>query len=349
MAHVGLDILFIGGELVSGKSIPLLVGITRLPIDQFLAAVVLSLGAVTGVLFSVYAGRAVNPRRPLAFFNTALQGCFSLFFTLSMTVSLARGIHYERGIILSLLPAFCVVAQSLPLRGSTYLISPLLVLFGFTYCMTVRAPAGDAELAASFQLPSVLAGLNPSGTAEDEAVGVWGVLSRALYLFVLAFYASAQHLPTQALVPSPRAQLVSARYAHHAGYALLVHAVVCLVRLVVWFAVCFLQDSAMHVMLENDMSRGSWDWSCCVAYTVILLYSACWTATVLREQILPCLHLADQPSRLKCLTVVLALAAFYRQRNADVLLATGACLAGVSLAVAAATVDPELLMASAAK
>lgn len=343
MAHIPVDILYVAAELVSGRSIPLLVGITRLPIDQFLAGLVLSMGAVTGVFFSVYAGRATDPRHPLVFYHTLLQCSFSLFFTLSLLLSLARGIHYERGIILSLLPAFCAVAQALPLRGSTYLISLLLAGFCLAYCLTIPAPASEAERRALFQLPSVLASLDPSGSTEEEAVGVWGVLSRALTLYVLAFYASVQHFPAQALIPSKHTRLASPKYVHDARYALLVNMFAALLRVVAWYGVCFLQDNTLHVMLENDLTRGSWDSTCCVVYTVTLLYSACWTATLVREQLLPGLHLDGQPSRLKYLATLLALAAYYRQRNADLLLTLGVSLGGVSLLVTAFTLDPELL------
>lgn len=342
MGHVASDILYMAAELVSGRSIPLLVGLTRLPIDQFLAGLVLSMGAVTGVFFTAYAIRATNPRHVLVFYNTLLQCSFGLFCTLSLALSLARGIHYERGIILSLIPTFCVVAQSLPLRGWTYLASFLLSASLFTYCMTVPAPASEPA-SDQFRLPAVLAGLNPSGSVEEEALGVWGVLGRAMTLFVLAFYASVQHFPLEPFIPSKQTQLASPKYGQHVRYALLVNMIAALLRVVVWYAVCFYQDTTMHVMLENDLSRGGWYQACCVVYTVSLLYSACWTASLVREQLLPCLHLTDPPSRLRCLTTVLALAAFYRQRDGELLLTVAMCLAGASVVVTGATLDPDAL------
>jgi len=54
--RIPLDVLFVLSDLLSGKSIPVLVGIARLPVDQFLAGAVLSLGALAGALFSAYAG-----------------------------------------------------------------------------------------------------------------------------------------------------------------------------------------------------------------------------------------------------------------------------------------------------
>jgi hypothetical protein len=54
------DLLYLCAELVTGKSVPVLVGITRLPIGQALAWAMVTLGAVAGTLFSVYASRRAS-------------------------------------------------------------------------------------------------------------------------------------------------------------------------------------------------------------------------------------------------------------------------------------------------
>lgn len=341
-AHFLFDVLYLSSDLISGKSIPVLVGITRLPTDQFLAGIVLSMGAVTGVFYSVYAVRATDPRATLVFYNTLVHSCFALFFTLSTLLSVSRGVHYERGIILSLIPAFCVVSQPLPLRESTYLISFLLVAFLFPYCMSVPAPASDApELLPAFQLPSVLQNLNPSdaSSTEAESTGVWSVLGRASGLFVLAFYATIQH----PLVPLLSARTLSPEFARHDRYALFASLVSAWLRVCVWYGVCFFQDNAMHVILENDLTRGSWDWLACIFYTVILLYSACSTATLVRTHLLPCIQLDSQPLRLKFVAGMLALAALYRQRDSQIILIMGWSLAGLSLFVTSAMLSPDAL------
>lgn len=337
MAHAFGDVLYLSSDVLSGKSIPLLVGITRLPIDQFLMGLVISMGAAAGSLFSVYAVRATSARHPLILANSLLQAVFSLFFSLSLALSVARGIHYERGIILSLVPVFCTITQSLPLRVSTYLVAFLLVAFLFPFCLSAPAPASEA-LPDQFQLPSVLQGLNPSGDPGEEAAGVLGVLGRALYLFALAFYACIQHAPTQPSSRHGRAWLVSEQYAGDTRYALFLSMASALGRVCVWYSVCFLQDNTLHLLLENDLSRGAWHPLVCVLYTIILLYSACWMATLIREELLPPL---GQQGRLKLVAAVLSLAAFYRQRDPQILFIMACALTGLSVLATAVALDPD--------
>lgn len=329
------DLLYVSSDLLSGKSLPLLVGITRLPVDQLLLSLVLFMGALAGALFSVYAVRITDGRHPLVRANAVIQASASLFFSLSMALSVARGIHYERGIILSLVPAFCTVTQAVPLRESTYLVALLLVVFLSPFCFFAPAPASASPLLEQFQLPVVLQGLNPSASPEDTAAGVLDILGRALYLFVLAFYACTQHAPAES---ASQARLLSPMYGHNGRYALFVCLVSAWLRLVVWYFASFLSDRTMHLVLENDLSRGAWHPLVCVCFTVILLYSACWTATLLREELLP---LDRQPNRLRLVAAVLCLAAYYRQRNGEALLIMGASLAGLSVLAAGAALDPH--------
>lgn len=321
------DLLCIASELVTGKSIPVLVGIAQLPIDRRLAWLVLSLGAVIGTLFSVYSSRIVSGMTTLGFTNRFIQLSFSLFLSLSFLLSIARGIHYERGLILSLVPTFCVVTQTLPQHQMTALVVFLLSCVVLSRCLSssVGLPSSDP---ISGQGATVLPTLTGARRVEEESATVWEVVLRALQLFVLAFYSSVQHAPTQEyfhvgsrhhhLIPSPtrRAVYASGHHAMHARYALMVGLVGAWVRVTFWYILCFYQDNTMHIMLENDHTQGPWDWSCCIVYMTALLYSGCWTFTQIREQVLPHLKLDLQPTgRLKVAAMVLALASLYRQRD----------------------------------
>lgn len=172
---------------------------------------------------------------------------------------------------------------------------------------------------------------------------MWDVLLRALQLFVLAFYAGVQHAPTQDLCTSQHGDAVYASpyYAKHASYALYVNLFSALLRVCVWYGVCFFQSNVLHVMLENDLSRGGWDWSCCVLYSTLLLYAACWTATQLREQVLPFFKLTSVTDRLKLLVCALSLAALYRQRAPEIVFFVTTGLSLACLAAAAGALRPS--------
>ena len=334
------DVLLVSSDLLTGKSIPVLVGITRLPVDQFLACTVLSMGAVAGALFSFYTSHHTQGMHPLGHLNRLVQLLFALFLSLSLSLSLSRGIHYARGVVLSLVPAFCVASQSLPQRASTPWVAALASGVVYWYCMSVPVSASPQDPAADsalLLLPRVLRGLQ-----EDDPGGVWDVVLRALQLFVLAFYACVQHAPTQVYCGEDSSR--PARYASHAHaqsrhYSLFVGLVSALLRVSLWYGVCLFQNNALHVMLENDLSRGGWDWAGCALYSALLLYSACWTATQLREQVLPLpvCRVASVQGRLKVLVCTLALAALYRQRDAQLAFWLTAGLSALAVAVTGLT------------
>jgi len=344
--HFVMDVLILSSELLTGKSIPVLVGIARLPIDQFLAGVVLSMGAAAGALYSFYVLQAVSSMHQASFVNRLVQLSFSLCLSLSLLLSVSRGIQRERGVVLSVVPAFCVVSQTLVQRDSTVCVLFLLSVSVYWFCMVspiVVTVDNSIIPAQQQQLPSVLQSLN-TDSLQEEVVGVWDVLLRALQLFILAFYASVQHAPTQDLCASQHGTAVyaSSHYAKHAGYALYVHLCSALGRVCVWYGVCFFQSNVLHVLLENDLSRGGWDWSCCVLYSTLLLYSACWTATQVREQVLPFFKLTAVTDRLKLLVCVLSLATLYRQRDPQLVFSVTTGLSLVSLVATAVAIRPSL-------
>ena len=207
---IPIDVMYICAELVTGKSIPVLVGITRLPMDQFLAWLMLFLGALFGTLFSVYSSRAVVGMTLLGFINRLIQLSFSLCMSLSLLLSIAKGIHAGRGVILSLVPAFCIVVQNLPQRDSTALLAFVLccVFFYTSMVTTVMAEGqgvylamhlshsatGVQQHAAATVVPVVA---SPKRSLAEESVGLWQLVWRSLQLFLLAFYACIQHAPTQ--------------------------------------------------------------------------------------------------------------------------------------------------------
>jgi hypothetical protein len=333
------DVSYIVSELITGKSIPVLVGITRLPMDQFLAGLVLSMGAAAGTFFSYYSYHSVVGMHCLGFVNRLVQLSYSLVLSLSMLLSVARGIHYVRGVILSIIPVYCLVVHSLPQQRRTALVSFCLSVLAFVYCMTTPVPASEEPVGSDLPGgPKVLAGI-VTERPEDLLSGVWDVVIRSLELFFLAFYACVQHAPTQAYFGhrDRRAVCTSHHHAKNERYSLFVGLVSDFIRVCVWYEVCQFQNNSMHVILENDLGRGGWDWACCVLYTVALLYSAVWTATQIREQVFPGLEFTSETGKLKLVAVALACAALYRQREPQIMFICTICLSLLTVATTGLT------------
>jgi len=336
------DVFVISSDLTTGKSIPVLVGIVRLPIDRFLAGVMLLMGAVAGTLFSHYTSRLARGLHVLAHVNRLIQLFFALFLSLSLLLSLSRGIHYGRGVILSLIPAFCVVSQTLPQRSSTPCVAFLISLVAYWFCMTipilVNNQASVDYTTVAVQPTTILHGLSQE-SLDAEAATLWDILLRALQIFALAFYACVQHAPTEIYflaTQDPHAVYASGLHAKSPRYALFVGLISALLRVTIWYSVVFFQNNTLHVMLENDLSHGGWDWAGCVLYSTALLYSACWTATQIREQVLPFFPF-NASARIKLLVSALALAALHRQRDAQAMFGITDGLSCLAILVTALT------------
>lgn len=357
------DHMCLGGELLTGKSIPILVGIVSLPIDRWLACIVVSMGAVSGALFSVFTSRGTSGLTSLGSGNRLIQQAFSLFLSLSLLLSISKGIHYDRGIVLSIVPSFCIALFALPQNRTPGILSFLLACVLLAVCS--NTPVGvSTEYAFANENTRVLSGSRSAvpNTAREEAASVWQTVLRALQLFVLALYASLQHAPTQVYFGATGSDgagdphrhhphlLSVAHHRHHhdyyyyykahdeiafasphhardTNYAIIVGLTSALLRVVFWYIICFFPDNTMHVMLENDHSRGGWDWACCSLYITALLFSACWTATQITEQVLPHFGITSNVNRIRLVAGVLSLSTLYRQRDTDALfLATNVML-----------------------
>jgi hypothetical protein len=162
------------------------------------------------------------------------------------------------------------------------------------------------------------------------------VIARALQLFTLAFYACVQHAPTQVYFRTDETSACDPAYAshhhaRHAPYSLFIGLTAAWVRVLVWSAVCFMPDNALHALLEGDYSRNGW--ACIILYMTALLYSACWTATQAREQVLP-YFCASDVTRLKLLVAAVTLATVLRQCSPDVTFYTADALTGMCVLAA---------------
>jgi hypothetical protein len=351
-----LDLLYICAELMTGKSIPVLVGITRLPVGQGLAWISVAMGAVTGTCFSVLVARRTCTLSLLSFINRFLQLSFSLGLSVSLLLSLAKGVHVEHGVSLVVIPAFCVAIQGLPQRHSTALVAFLLCIGTFYVCTVTSVVDEGNEVLMKMKGNHAAASSSPVRRLSSQhamlvtppppvALTLQEIVLRALQLFALGFYASIQHAPTQVYFDTHHCHPVPLQHRpvyasyHHSNlvtYSFFIGLVCSWVRVCAWSVVCFMQDNKLHLMLENDRPD-SWDWVCCALYITTLLYSACWTATQLKEQVLPRFCIESEAAWIKILVCIFIPAVLFRQRFPDVMFYSTYTLTFVALLTAYAT------------
>jgi hypothetical protein len=332
------DILYICAELMTGKSIPVLVAITRLPVGQGLAWVMVCLGGLAGTCFSVLVTHETRTLSLISFTNRLLQLCFSVGLSISLLLSIANGIHPERGVALAVIPAFCLLAQPLPQRHSTALVSFLLCCATFYVC-AIMAAVDEGRVAShpSHLLPAARQAASAHAAKDGLTLTVPQIISRALQLFALAFYACIQHAPTQIYfetTENARPNYASHHHANHVPYSFFIGMVGGWLRVCVWSGLCFFQDNPLHAMLENSVRADEWSWPCCIIYMTTLLFSACWTSTQIKEQIIP--RFISGRSNvgigfIKGLVLAIAVAAVFRQRDPDAMFYAANVLMGVSI------------------
>jgi len=285
LKSVPLDILYICAELLTGKSLPVLVGFVRLPIGQGLAWLSVTAGALTGTCFSVWAARQSQSLSLLSFADRLLQLSFSLFLSVSHLLALAKGVHPDHGPTLVLIPAFCLVWHPLPQRHSTALVAFLLswATFYVSGLMT-SIDAGIPTTAATLEEAMSHSRLRHHQTTHAPSpyavVTLQQIVVRALQLFALGAYATIQHAPTQVFFdthhPMTRPVYASHHHAKHAPYSLFMGLVAAWLRVCAWTVVCFSHENFLTLMLDPGTSSPGavlrWDWLCCIFYSVTLLY-----------------------------------------------------------------------------
>lgn len=351
------DALVLSCDFLSGKSIPLIVALARLPLDRRICTAMLFLGAGSGVVFCTFTNAA--GRSSMAWGASAarcLHMVFAIYCSLSLAFSVGKGVSDSSGVALTCIPALALVCMAVPQRHSTPLVGFVLALAAFyalaftplppparpapprmdslvarQYVYVVPRKARPVVAPADVEvspIPDViptrrlLESRKSSRRLLTEAPpavdGVIMTIGRALQIYMLSFYASVHHGPLQVLLSKEdeRPQYGSYLLNHHSFYGFSIRGAVSLFRICVWLAACYIQDNHLHVVYENDLSRRSWNWGCCFLLISNLAFSSVWTATQLKEQVLPLVWGQEKRVRfLKLMASVVFLAAVHHQRE----------------------------------
>lgn len=324
------DFLHLSSDLFSGQSLPLLLAIVKLPLFRLVTVLDVAIGLLCGITFSTWIVRATCGLnwRLVSQGSRMLQLFFSAGLSLSLALHLGTvlGGWEAGGLLLVLVPAFCLCAQNLPQRHSSALACLLLAMVAIPVGFATPLEAGSAGLRHDVLGLGRQGQAQAGGSVEEQAQGVWDVVGRAMQLFVCAFYAGVQHAPIQVYHASKEehkdasVEYCSPAMRGSARYAFLMLFLSGCLRLSVFFSVCVFQDNAMHVLLEGA-SGYEFNKACVCCLMVYLLYQACWTLTQLREQVMPSLDqvgLHTPRSKVKMLVVCLALASFPLGEHAQV-------------------------------
>ena len=226
------DLNYLASDLVTGKSIPVLIAVSVLPLDPNLLGTMVLLGVFLGSIVTLATAWNPPPTGAAGVFAgwgaRFLNHAFSAFLSVSFLLRVSGRI-YAAGASVALLPAFCVVCQYVQERPSTpftlLVISIGLFWLGIAYEMEAMHPPAvafgsgqdtGAQLLADHvhQSQRSLMALRPTdhwhpparhapGAAGPPgppgphpiARSLWDSLRYSLLVVALAFYATASHGP----------------------------------------------------------------------------------------------------------------------------------------------------------
>ena len=346
------DLNYLASDLVSGKSIPVLIAVSVLPLDPNLLGTMVLLGVFLGSLATL--GQAWRP--PSTGAAAVLTGwgarflnhSFAAFLSFSFLLRIA-GRLYATGSTLSLLPGFCVVCQYVPERPSTtftlLVISIGLFWLGIAYEMEAMHPAGRSgpELLAEsvhqaqrslMRLPDPsrrLLALHrgdrlPASRAHKHAPheitqSFWESLGYSLVIVGLTFYATASHGPVHSYGSgdegNPYARrYMSVQYLYSKAYSLWPTLTAGMLRAYVYLRTSWLHGNALHLIYETEADARTLSHFCVWLHIVVLLYSSAWSCTQLTEQVLT-VFVGDKTQLRMNFTVVLIAAAYIFQWRDD--------------------------------
>lgn len=329
--------LLLNSDLVSGRSLPLLVGLTKLPLDRNLCMAMILLGALAGVIFQCFI--TATGRGNLHVVSVVVRLAhltFSIFCSLSLAFSIAGGVDENFGSTLLLAPALAIVGMPVVQRHSVSLVACILGWLTFNLCTLTPLP--PAPIATGTDIPEYLRSAVPpimarmvtrdtrrmllSDEFQQITTIVANTVTRALQIFTFAFYGTVYHGTMQPILANHgphESQFGSYALSNSPMYSLVVQSAAAGPRIGVWLAAVYAQNNQLHVMLENDHSRGTWNWLCSIVFITTLLFSAASHASQIKEQILPLLFPAaielNDVMWKRLMVIIVILASMHHQRD----------------------------------
>lgn len=339
------DLNYLASDLVSGKSLPILIAVSVIPLDPNLLGTMVLLGVFLGSLATLAhawqapstAGFAILTGWGARFMNHAFAAFLSLSFMLRVSHRL-----YASGPSIALLPAFCVVSQYVPERPSTtftfLVISIGLFWLGIAYEMEAMhpqlAPAGESVHQAQRQLMGsqrqlmalhrgdrLPASRSHKHAPREISQSFWESLGYSVIIAGLTFYATAAHGPIHSYGSgdegNPYARrYMSVQYLYSRGYSLWPTLTAAMLRAYVYLRTAWLHGNALHLIFESEADAQALSHFCVWLHVVVLLYSAAWSCTQLTEQVLT-VFVGDKTQLRMNFTVGLIAAAYLFQWRDD--------------------------------
>ncbi len=348
-----LDFLYLSSDLITGKSIPVLIAITVFPMDPHLLGTLVLMGATVGSLLNFHKTCRMTRNIILDWLLRSVHLSVSVFLSVSFMSKLlsmmvvTKG-DQDNGLLLGTIPAFWVVIQGVPEKPCTLLVlfvlsfvlfyvsilvSPdILVIDQSQYSHNQRQLASwssSRELQAISRYEWHKHPIQKHHQQESEmmtpppvitltpAQEIGTMLPQSIYIFILTIYATTQHGPLYSFTN----KYCSPTLLFHKGYALFTCLCVGLFRAYIYISIGWIHQNLVHVILEGESRIVSSIWW----YVVVLLYSITWNITQMSLQMLTTVQ-GDPQDLIRKYTIVMFALAYMNQWTYPTSVLIGMCL-----------------------
>ena len=326
------DVNYLSADLVTGKSIPILIAAATLPLDPNLLGTMVLFGVLMGSLVTLIRAWGTGGSPLVGWAVRFVNHAFAAFLSLSLLLRLAPQIYRPSGLTLSLLPAFCVVCQYVPERPATTLLLVLASLSLFLLCILYEADLVPApEPRGPQPLRRLLALHQGDHVARKQAphhkidMSISGSLLNSVVVVALAYFGTANHGPFYSSAGYKR--YTSVQFVYNRAYSVWPTLTAAMLRAYVYLRTAWFSGNALHLMLHGR--RGPLPCAC--LYVAVLLVSAAWSCTQITEQVLTVFVADKTKMRMYSAVALLAVAYLFRWGSEWGGFAAAALVAGAGL------------------
>jgi hypothetical protein len=343
------DLSYLSSDILSGKSLPLLVAVSTFPLDPNLMGTMIFLGVTLGGILTYAQAQLAFYRRwiYLGRIIRVINQLFSSVITVMFLYRVLPSMH-PQGLFLGMIPTMVVLTQALPERPSTAFVLLILSMISFSTSVaheidyiehTPVAHVEQAQLMMAQTQPhtvsrSMLALSEPHRSLlalsrkdvsimrhrhEYKTTPIHHSASYSIGICVLSIYASIQHGDV-----SP-GLYVSLTYSTSMLYAIMVTSTATLLRGYVYLRVGWVHQSPLHLLFSRDMTYYT-PQICGFTQATVMLFSAAWSVS----QITPSRF--SQDARTRVVVLIMAFGYWYEWASDTYVLGAAFAMTGINAA-----------------
>lgn len=298
------DMSYLCSDLLSGKSLPLLVAVSTFPVDPNLMATMLFAGCMFGGFLTYVQAQLAFYKRwiTLGWFVRLVNHFFSGFMTVMFLFRVYMSMHASgSGLQLGVIPTAIILSMELPNKPSVPLVLLILSMMSLStsimheFDYVARSPAAHhaehAQLMIAIEnqhtVSRTLLAMSQrihSHLFEYYDTPVHHSVAYSLAICLLSVYATVQHGDVSPGV------YISPTYARSGWYASVITCTATLLRTYVYLRVGWIHRNPLHLLFSRDKTYViPTSGLCGFTQAVVMLFSATWNLSQFMGQMSPVL------------------------------------------------------------